>query len=233
MVPCMVMILVDVQLRHIKSIPLFSRLAEVHLATLALASTERRYEQNEVILLKGDQPSGLFAVVSGRVKMSCQGPSGDEKVIGLRGARDVFGEESLYHDRPYAYMATALSRTSLLHIDTRSLRALVDSSESFRLDILAHMSQRLFLGLRDIENLRIRSPLERLAGFLHDQTEMQGDPQPKVNLQASKQVIASRLGMTPESFSRCLRDMVESGIVDVCGRGILILDRARMAALLG
>lgn len=227
------MTLVDVPLRHIKSIQLFSGLTEVHLATLAAASSERRYEQNEVIFLKGDQSSGLFAVVSGRVKMTCQGPSGDEKVIALRGARDVFGEENLYHDCPYAYMATALSKTSLLHIDTRSLRALVDFSEAFRLDILAHMSQRLFLGLRDIENLRVRSPLERLAGFLHDQMVVQEDPQPKVNLQASKQVIASHLGMTPESFSRCLRDMVESGIVDVRGRAILILDRERLAALLG
>lgn len=229
----MVMTLVDVPLRHVKSIQLFSGLSEAQLAVLASASTERCYEKDEVILLKGDPPAGLFAVISGKIKMVCQGPSGDEKVIDVRGARDVFGEESLFQDQPYAYMASALSKTRALHFDKRVLYGLVDTSSRFAMEMLVHMSRRVFAGVRDIEDFRTRAPLERLAGFLLDQCASARHLRPRINLHAPKHVIASRLGMTPESFSRCLRDMAEDRILDGRGAVITIFDRERLGALVG
>lgn len=222
---------IPVSLGQVGSIRLFAGLPEESLKVLAAASTERRYEKDEVVFLKGDPSSGLFAVASGRVKMVCQGPSGEEKVIDVRGAREVFGEEGLLHDLPYGYMVSALSNTCLLHLDRQSLQDLFDTSSRFALQMLAHMSHRVFAGMRDIEDFRTRAPLERLAGFLLDQCALVRHLQPKVNLLAPKHVIASRLGMTPESFSRCLRDMAEDRILASRGAVITILDRERLGAL--
>ena len=229
----MVMTRPDVPLRHIKAVQIFAELPEEQQAALAAACTERFYEKDELIFLKGDQPAGLVAIISGRVKMVCQGTSGDEKVIDVRGAREVLGEESLLLGKPYGYLALALTKTCLLHVDRKVLYELVDSSTQFALAMLAHMSHRIFAGMCDIENFRTRAPLERLAGFLVDHSNAARPLQSRVNLNAPKHVIASRLGMTPESFSRCLRDMAEDRILDVRGAVITILDRERLDALVG
>jgi CRP-like cAMP-binding protein len=43
-----------------------------------------------------------------------------------------------------------------------------------------------------------------------------------VNLSAGKSVIASRLNMTPEHFSRILHDLAAAGTIEVEGRTIRI-----------
>ena len=47
-------------------------------------------------------------------------------------------------------------------------------------------------------------------------------------LPTSKAVVASRLNVTPEHFSRILHDLSEKGLIDVVGREIRILDPAKL-----
>lgn len=208
---------------------LFAELDEAELAEVAAATHERHCMKDEVVLLKGDCPSGLFVVASGTIKIACQSPGGGEKVIDLPGPGQVFGESSLVLDRPYPYMASALAPTCLLHVDGRLLQGLAERSAGFARRLLAHLSWRVFASVRDIEDYRVRAPLERLIGFLLDH----GDPAPDqdcpvVALGVPKHVVASRLGMTPESLSRCLRELSDSGLIAVGTDSVRMLDRARL-----
>ena len=45
---------------------------------------------------------------------------------------------------------------------------------------------------------------------------------------AGKSVIASRLNMTPEHFSRILHELAESGLIEVSGRTVRVLDLERL-----
>ncbi|MFO1371539.1 MAG: helix-turn-helix domain-containing protein, partial [Candidatus Competibacteraceae bacterium] len=47
-------------------------------------------------------------------------------------------------------------------------------------------------------------------------------------LPASKHIIASRLNLTPETLSRILHSLSESGLIAVKGRRIAVLDMARL-----
>jgi CRP-like cAMP-binding protein len=49
-----------------------------------------------------------------------------------------------------------------------------------------------------------------------------------VPLPASKALIASRLNLTPETFSRVLHDLQQRDLIAVDGRTICLLDRAGM-----
>ena len=54
-----------------------------------------------------------------------------------------------------------------------------------------------------------------------------------VTLGAGKAVLASRLNLTPETFSRSLRELSAAGLIAVRGRQIVLLDRAGLAAAAG
>ena len=55
-----------------------------------------------------------------------------------------------------------------------------------------------------------------------------GDPV-EFELPASKHVIASRLNLTPETLSRILHGLSESGLIAVKGKRIAVLDMARLS----
>lgn len=54
------------------------------------------------------------------------------------------------------------------------------------------------------------------------------DGQASVELPTRKSIIASRLNLTPEHFSRILNDLAQSGLVRVRGRKVDILDIERL-----
>ncbi len=49
-----------------------------------------------------------------------------------------------------------------------------------------------------------------------------------MELSAGKSVVASRLNMTPEHFSRVLHELQSAGLIEVDGRMVRILDVERL-----
>ena len=84
--------------------------------------------------------------------------------------------------------------------------------------------------MNDVESYSLRSGKQRIIGYLlrdipEDAT---ADKDIAVTLPTSKGIIASRLNLTQEHFSRILHELSELGLIVVKGRKILIPDLARL-----
>ncbi|MDQ5908672.1 MAG: family transcriptional regulator, dissimilatory nitrate respiration regulator, partial [Pseudomonadota bacterium] len=80
----------------------------------------------------------------------------------------------------------------------------------------------------DVENYSLRSSTQRLIGFLLQLAGASTGNATELELPASKQVIASRLNLTPETLSRVLHNLSESGLIRVNGRHIAVPDVGRL-----
>ena len=78
----------------------------------------------------------------------------------------------------------------------------------------------------------LRSGQERVIGYLlADVADSAGNGRPvEVHLTPGKSVIASRLNMTPEHFSRILHELGNAGLIEIQGRTVRIPDLARLRA---
>jgi CRP-like cAMP-binding protein len=86
--------------------------------------------------------------------------------------------------------------------------------------MLSGLSRRLHSLVKDVEAYSLRSSAERVIGYL-----LRDDEAPaEVRLTAGKSVVASRLNMTPEHFSRVLHELAAAGLIEVDGRTVRILD---------
>ena len=92
--------------------------------------------------------------------------------------------------------------------------------------MLAGLSRRLHSLISDVESYSLQSGTQRVIGFLLRQDTQQGeDSKPyTVTLPTSKAIVASRLNVTPEHFSRILHDLIAAGLIEVDGREIRIVD---------
>lgn len=222
----------DATLPQLKRIPFFAGLPDAQLIQLAQASCERSYRKDKVVFLKGDQPTGLYAILGGTIKMACQSPQGNEKVIDLLGPGQVFGEAALLLDCPYPYLTAAMTDARLLHVEGAVLRKLVHASPDLARRMMSCLSQGIFTVMRDLEDYRAHTPRERVIRFLLDQRSHAEPPHHAIAIPAPKHVFASLLGMTPESLSRSMRDLSEAGLIEVGKRRIHVLDRQRLTRYL-
>jgi CRP-like cAMP-binding protein len=212
--------------------PLFSELASEDLAHVAAATHERRATRGEMLFQRGDTPKGFYYVVWGQVKLAFSSPQGNEKVVEVIGPLQSFGEAVMFMNRPCPVFAEALVDSLLLHVGADAVFGQLEQDPAFARKLLAGLSIRLHTMIRDVEAYSLRSSTQRVIGYLLQQ----GHAVPcsttgtrEVELPTSKQVIASRLNLTPETLSRIFHELSTAGLIAVQGRFITLLDPEKLA----
>jgi len=213
--------------------PLFSALAPDDLAHLAAATRERRLQKGERLFQRGEQPRGFFLIVWGQVKLAFTSAQGNEKVVEILGPLQSFGEAVMFLDQPYPVLGEALADTLVLHIASQAVFGQIEQDPRFARKLLAGMSIRLHTMVRDVESYALRSSTQRVIGYLLQLADTApcspAQGKTEIELPTSKQVIASRLSLTPETLSRIFHELSDAGLISVHGKHIVIHDAARLA----
>jgi CRP-like cAMP-binding protein len=208
----------------LSNLPLFQQLHDSEIAHLATGAREIRLEKGQILFQKGAVLDGFYMVVYGQIKLAFSSLHGNEKVVSIVGPGQSFGEAVVFMERPSPVLSQALENTLLLQIAKQSLFTAIDHDSAFARRMLAGLSIRLHGLIEDVENYSLRSATQRLIGFLLQLTGGSTDQRIEVKLPASKQVIASRLNLTPETLSRVLHSLRDSGLIRVKGRHIVVYD---------
>lgn len=212
-------------------LPLFQELAPEQIAALETACRERRLAKGEMLFQKGDLAKGFFVVVFGQIKLAFPSSQGNEKVVQILGPRQSFGEAVMFMDRPYPVFAEGLADSLLLHIGSTTVFELLERDPLFARRMLAGLSLRLHSLVHDVETYSLRSSAQRVVGYLLQHCPQQDGPCEgsfEISLPTSKQVIASRLNLTPETLSRIFHDLSADGLISVSGKQITINDVRRL-----
>jgi len=211
-------------------LPLFIELSPEQLGHVAAGTREKRLAKGEMLFHKGDPSRGFFVIVFGQVKLAFPSNQGNEKVVDILGPRQSFGEAVMFMDRAYPVFAESLTDTLLLHIARNAVFELLEHDPSFSRRMLAGLSLRLHALVQDVESYSSRSSTQRVIGFLlqHCEAGTDSEGQKTIALPTSKQVIASRLNLTPETLSRIFHDLAEANLIAVHGKEITIHDTKRL-----
>lgn len=214
-------------------VPLFNSLGDDELARLARGTRELTVARGEILFHKGDAPSGFYLVLDGQVKLALTSARGNEKVVDVLGAGQTFGEAVMFMDATHVVFAQALVETRLLLISRAVLLGELETDPQLARKMLAALSMRLHHLIADVEAYSLHSGRQRIIGYLlreHEDSEADEKKELAVRLPTSKGVVASRLNLTQEHFSRILHELSDSGLIVVEGRTIRIPDVARLRA---
>lgn len=209
-------------------LPLFQELGPEQILAVAVGVREKHLSRGKMLFQKGDAARGFYVVLGGQIKLAFPSAQGNEKVVEILGPRQSFGEAVMFMERPYPVFAEALVDSMLLFIDRTVVLELIAKDASFARKLLAGLSQRLHGLVQDVESYSLRSSTQRVIGYLLQQCPEGGDNHGKgeveLTLPTSKQVIASRLNLTPETLSRVFHDLSERSLIRVSGKVVAIVD---------
>ena len=211
------------------NLPLFQQLRDGEIANLAASAREVSLYKGQILFQRGALLDGFYVIVHGQIKLAFSSPQGHEKVVAIVGPGESFGEAAMFMERPCPVFAQALENTHLLYIAKQGIFAAIDHDSAFARRMLAGLSMRLRGLIHDVEDYSLHSSTQRVIGFLLQLAA--GTPASGsviFELPASKHVIASRLNLTPETLSRILHGLIESGLITVLGRRIVVKDMARL-----
>ena len=211
-------------------VALFSSLNPEEIGRIARGTREINAGKGDILFHKGDTCNGFHLLVYGQVKLAFTSQQGSEKVVEILQQGQSFGEAIMFMDKPYIVFAQALTDSLLLHVSKQAVFDELARDHNLCRKMLASMAMRLHQLMNDVESYSLHSGKERIIGYLLRELpdEDSNGTEVAITLPTNKGVIASRLNLTQEHFSRILHELTELGLIVVEGRKIHIPSVAKL-----
>ena len=218
----------------LRQIAFFRALSDEDLENVVRHTRELQLARGQVLFNRGDPAQGFHFVIEGQIKLAISSPNGNEKVVEVIHPMQTFGEAVMLLERPYPVFAQAVLDTRLLHVGQGIVSELIDHDPMFARKLLAGMAMRLHGLIQDVETYSLQSGMQRVIGYLLQSSGEENAAVPiEFDLPTSKQTIASRLNLTPETLSRVFADLSQAGLIHVHGKHVKLLDPKRLADFKG
>lgn len=209
--------------QRMKSHTLFSALSEAEFTTICQNAKTITVGNQERLFSQGDEANHFFYVANGKFKLSRVAPTGNEKVIEIIGSQETIAEALLFMEqKSYPVSAEALTKSSVVAIRAQTYLQLLQNRSDLCFKIMGSLCVRLHQRLQEIERLSLQNATDRLVHYLATHTPPDAQNGHELVLDIPKRVLASRLSMLPETFSRVLHKLANDNIIDVRSRKIII-----------
>lgn len=210
------------------NIPFFGALQPLEIKHISLGSRVLKVDRGEILFHSGERPCGFHVIVYGQIKLAFTSLQGMEKVMRLVESGESFGEAFMFLDKRYLVSAQAITDSCLIYVDKKALLDAIELNPGFARKMLGGLSEQLYSLTQDVEAYSLRSCVQRVIGYLLQSKERKGILY--FNFPASKLIIASYLNISPETFSRILRELSVAGLIRVEGKQVAVLDIDRLRA---
>ena len=212
---------------------LFAGLSPQQLQRLLTVSHVDEHEAGHVLFDRGQPARHFFIVLEGQVNLILYSKAGEEKIVDIIGPGMSFAEAVMFMAAPgYPVSAVAATQSRVARFPSGEYMAILRESPETCLRMLGNLSQRLHMRIREIEYLTLESATHRLVRLIESRLPADGAGTTEITLQESRQELASRLSMKPETLSRILRSLADSGAIVVHGRVLQVSDRKKLRSML-
>ena len=176
-------------------------------------------KKKEIIFLESQIGTNMYFLLYGSVKLYKTNEEGKEAVIHFVEPGEFFAEIVLFLKNRYPVSAMAIQNSQLLSIDSQKMFDMIKKNPDFAMKTIGIFANRLNYMANTIKSLSIMDTKNKFLDYLNSIKKNDNT----IELKIPKQEIALLLGITPETFSRVLKQLSDEHILESDGKRIKIL----------
>lgn len=211
---------------ELRQLRLFAGLPADKAALLQAEAERRSFRRGEVVFHKGDPGTTMFLILQGQVKIISASESGDEALLAVVDAGEVFGELSLLDGQPRSASVVATEPTETLVLYREALLRIMQTSPEVAIDLLRVLCQRMRETDELVEDAVFLDVPARVAKKLLDLAGSYGEATPRgtrIRYRVTQQELATMVGASRESVNKQIRSFRGRGIIEVDRQRIVIV----------
>ena len=189
----------------LSSLPLFENILEEEIESMLSHLKVKNYQKGELFSFDVNNRPRLYLTFIGQFKLTKINERGDEMILRVVNAGEVISPMHFSHY--YDVSAEFIKDTTLLYFSESTVNSFVKKSPQFAKNIINMLAESVQSLMVTAEVWRLKNTKERLGWFL---ASVNNNNLGKLPI--SKSLLASYLGMTPETLSRALKKLSEEGI---------------------
>ena len=194
--------------------------------------TNIKLKKGEVLFKEGDPVTGIYFVYSGIVKVTKNWD--DEKQLIIRFAKDgaILGHRGIGANLNYPISATALEPCVVCYVDMKFFERTMRVNSELTFQLVSFFASELRKSERRMRDLAHMPVKGRVAGALIKlQKQFGTTPDGFININLSRQDLASFAGATYETVFRVINELVNDQIIRLSGKSIAIANHEALANL--
>jgi CRP/FNR family nitrogen fixation transcriptional regulator len=195
----------------------------------ATSGVQRTFDRGEEIFAEGEPCSVFYKVVSGTVRTGKLLADGRRQIDTFHFVGDVFGLEA---GEAHRFTAEAVDNVVVIAYRRSNFGGLVQNDPAFGEQLMSQMLSSLDRAHDHMVLLGRKSALEKMATFLLEIAARRANAD-RAELPMQRTDIADHLGLTIETVSRTLTQMVREGLIRLAdaGRTVILADKAGLRLL--
>ena len=204
------------------------------LADGILAEGLVRTLEDQLVYAAGDPPNGLFALISGEIRVVQTSAAGRSALLMIASPGAWFGETAMIDGEPRSSDAFAIGHATVLQLSPTGFRRLTaDSSENYaafaRLVCLQY--RRALDHIVTTSNLPLITRLaQRLLGLAHGHGRAMRDGL-VIDLRLSQETLANTVGVSRQTLNRALKGLEVQGVISVGYGTVTVLNPSALETL--
>jgi CRP/FNR family transcriptional regulator len=211
----------------LEAITAFKALSQEGRARLSKEAATRRFSGGRTIIGKGQEVSGAYFVLEGRLRVFTYSPGGREATLYLirPGETCILALNSLFNDLLYPAWVQSEEPTTVAVVPGALYRTLFESEAAVRDLTVRTLSTLVFRLMAELEQVHSCTLEQRLAGFLLTNASGEGV------LRRTQQEIAAHVGTSREVVARLMSGLAGRGFIGTRRGQVTLLDPSGLAAL--
>lgn len=168
----------------------------------------KNIRKHELLFLREDNADHYFFVLDGWVKLFRETLDGTQAVVDIVTSGHIFGETAIFEDDRYPYSAEIIEDSIIAFLSLRKLKNTIETNPKLALNMMHSMTRYRKQQESSIEHLSIQNAPQRIGCFILKLVDKNSESKAiNIELPYDKSLVASRLGMQPETFSRALKKL--------------------------
>lgn len=209
----------------LQRVPMFAALPADAQAEIARLFVGTEYPAGEYIFFEGDQAHSLYVVQRGEVKLVKHSESGQDVILQVFTAGQVFGGIAFLVGKEYPASAQTQTHVTVMSASSETFREIVYRYPEVALTVIRVLGTRLMDTQEQVRQLvaeRVERRLARMLLRLADQVGIPADEGVRIDMPLSRQDLAEMTGTTLETVSRTVSKWRRQGIV-AAGREEIVI----------
>lgn len=186
--------------------------------------------RRQILFLEGNRATHVFALRSGRVKLTKTDAAGAEHIVAVLESGALFGVNAMF-GRNHTTSAEALGDVDLCVGSKHEVEALLSEAPLFGVSLARYLQDQLDESRSRQACLGTVGARARLAAWLLHESSKDGQERDTIPHDLTLSDYGAVVGTSPETVCRVLREMRSRKVVEVGESQIRILDRGRLGRL--
>jgi CRP/FNR family transcriptional regulator, cyclic AMP receptor protein len=217
----------QVDLRILKTIPLFHSLSDPQLSVLLRHSQQHSYPRLTCVIREGQKTDAIYVIFAGCVKVTMHDANGKEIILAKLGPTEFFGEMGLLAHKARSATVETLEKCEILRFSRAGFMACFKHNFDVAAILVRNLIDRLYEADRKIESLAFLDVMGRVARVFLDQAQ-EVDGVWVVPNAPLKEEIAKTVAATREMVSRVVKELEIRGLIRYEKRKVFLLNREEL-----